>query len=49
MSPAVPKLIERQFQKQNTSYFDQFLSKFLCDYRKCYSTQTALILTLEKW
>ena len=36
-------------QKQIISYIDQFLSKFLCGYRKGYSTQTALISMLEKW
>ena len=29
------------FQKQTISYADQFLSNFLCGYRKGYSTQTA--------
>ena len=43
------KFFERQLQKQIRSYIDQFLSKFICGYRKGYSTQTALISMLEKW
>ena len=43
------KIFERQLQKQIISYIDQFLSKFLCGYRKGYSTQTALISMLEEW
>ena len=34
---------------KNKSNPDQFLSKFLCGYRKGYSIQTALISMLEKW
>ena len=43
------KIFERQPKKQIISYTDQFLSNFLCGYRKGYSTQTALISMLEKW
>ena len=30
-------------------YIDQFLSKFLCGYRKGYGPHTALISMLQKW
>ena len=43
------KIFERQPKKQIISYTDQFLSNFLCGYRKGYSTQTTLISMLEKW
>ena len=41
-------MLERQLQKQIISRIDQFLPKFLCGYRKGYSTPTVLILMLEK-
>ena len=46
--PVVSKIFERQLQKQIISYIDQFLSKFLCGYRKSCGTQTALISMPEK-
>ena len=48
--PVVSKIFERQLQKKiKKSYIDQFLSKFLCGYRKGYSSQTSLTLMLEEW
>ena len=41
-------MLERQLQKQIISRIDQFLPKFICGYRKGYSTPTVLILMLEK-
>ena len=47
--PSVSKVFERLMQKQILNYIEQYLSPFLCGYRKGYSTQTALISLLEKW
>ena len=47
--PSVSKVFERLMQKQILTYIEQYLSPFLCGYRKGYSTQTALIALLEKW
>ena len=42
------KLIERILHNQISYYIDQYLSKFLCGYRKGYNSQHALIIMLEK-
>ena len=47
--PVVSKIYERIMQKQVLEYIDKHLSPHLCEYRKGYSTQTALISMLEKW
>ena len=47
--PSVSKVFERLMQKQILTYIEQYLSPFLCGYRKGYSTQAALIALLEKW
>ena len=44
--PTVSKIFKRLMQKQR-EYIDQFLSPFLCDYRKGFSTQTALVWLIE--
>ena len=36
-------------QKQISQYIDKFLSLFLCNYRKGFSNQTALLGLVEKW
>ena len=36
-------------QKQLISCIDQYLSPYLCGYRKGYNAQHALVLLLEKW
>ena len=36
-------------QKLIFQYVENFLSPFLCDYRKDFSTQTALLGLVEKW
>ena len=36
-------------QSQISGYVETYLSPFLCDYRKGYSPQHALIAMLEKW
>ena len=35
--------------KQIRFYIDQFLSPYMCDYRKGFSTQHALLSLIEKW
>ena len=47
--PTVSKIFERLMQKQISEYINQFLSAFLCGYRKGCSTQTALVWLIEKW
>ena len=47
--PVVSKIFDGQLQKQIMPYIYQFLSKFLCGYRKGYSTKTALISMLQIW
>ena len=47
--PVVSKVFERILQKQISSYFDQFLSPYLCGYRKGYNAQHALTAMIEKW
>ena len=47
--PVVSKLFERIIHKQINAYIDNFLSPYLCGFRKGYSTQQALISLIEKW
>ena len=47
--PTVSKIFEKLIQKQLVAYIDQYLSPFLCGYRKGYSPQTALVSLIEKW
>ncbi len=47
--PAVSKIFERIMQSQMVGYIDKHMSKYLCGFRKGYSTQHALISLLEKW
>ena len=39
----VPKICERIMHKQMSLHVDSFLSPYLCDYRKGFSTQEALL------
>ena len=41
-------IFEQSMQKQISEYINQFLSPFLCIYRKGFSTQTALVWLIEK-
>ena len=36
-------------QNQLGEHIDQFLSPFLCGYRKGFSTQTSLLALVERW
>ena len=47
--PTVSKIFEQLMQKQISEYINQFLSPFLCGYRKGFSTQTALVWLIKKW
>ena len=47
--PVVSKLFEGIMQNKLFPYLEDFLSPFLCGYRKGYSTQYALIGFIEKW
>ena len=45
--PAVSKIFERILAKQINNYIDQFLSKYLCGFRKGYNTQHTLLVMIE--
>ena len=47
--PSILKIFERILHRQVSSYFDQFLSTFMCGYRKGFSTQQALLSLIERW
>ena len=47
--PVTSKIFERILQKQLVSHINQFLSPFLCGYRKGFSAQQALLTLVEKW
>ena len=47
--PAISKIFERFLHTQIVTYMEEFLSPFLCGYRKGYSAQYALLAMLEKW
>ena len=47
--PLVSKVLEKLMQTQICSYVENYLSPFLCGYRKGYSAQHALLSMLQKW
>ena len=47
--PVVSKLFERIMQRQMISHIEEFLSPYLCGYRKGFNAQYALISMIEKW
>ena len=47
--PVVSKVLEKLMQTQMCSYVENYLSPFLCGYRKACSAQHALLSILEKW
>ena len=47
--PGVPVIFERLMHMQISFYIDQFLSSYICGYRKGFSTQHALFPLTEKW
>ena len=46
---SVSKIFERIIQRQFSSYIDEFLSPYLCGYRKGFNSQYALLSLTEKW
>ena len=46
--PTVSKIFERLMQKQISEYIKQFLSPFLCVYKKEFRIRTALVWLIEK-
>ena len=47
--PSASKIFERIIQKQFSNYVDEFLSPYLCVYRKGFNTQCTLLHFIEKW
>ena len=47
--PSISKIFERNMFDQISTYIDNHISKYLCGFRKGYSTQHCLIIMLEKW
>ena len=47
--PNISKIYERFLFKQISEYFEQFLSKYQCGFRKGFSAQNSLLSMLEKW
>ena len=47
--PSVSKIFERILYRQVSSYVDQFLSTFMCRYRKDFRRQQALLSLTERW
>ena len=49
--PSISKIFERIMQKQISDYIGKFISisPFLCEYRKGFSTQYALLTLIERW
>ena len=47
--PVVSNTYENIMQRQIISYIDNYLSPFLCRFRKGYSPQIALLSLIEKW
>ena len=47
--PVVSKVFERLLYKQMSLHVEEYLSPYLCGYRKGFSTQQALLSLLERW
>ena len=47
--PVVSKILERLLYKQMSSHIEEYLSPYLCGYRKGFSTQQAFLPLLERW
>ena len=45
----ISKVHEKFMFKQRSEYFESFLSKYQCGFRKGYSAQHCLLSMLEKW
>ena len=47
MLPALPKMYEKIYHAQISSFMENIFSKYLCGFRKGYSTQYCLLIMLE--
>ena len=47
--PVMSKVFERIMEQQIAPYMEEFMSPYLCGFRKDFSTQHALIALIEKW
>ena len=47
--PSVSKTFERILHRLVSSYVDQFLSIFMCGYRKGFSTKQTLFSLIKRW
>ena len=47
--PTISKIFERVMLTQITTYMNEYLSPYLCGYRKGFSAPTALSFLIEKW
>ena len=47
--PSISKIFEKLMQKPVYGFINNFLSPYLCDYRKGFSTRLALLSLMEKW
>ena len=47
--PVASKVFERLLHKQLGLYVEEYLSPYLCGYRKGFSTQQGLLSLLERW
>ena len=47
--PNISNVFEKLMQKQIKDYISNFFSPYLCGYRKGFSTQLALLSSIEKW
>ena len=47
--PSISKIFERDMYEQIVLYFENFLSPFLCGFRKGFSTQHCLTVMPERW
>ena len=47
--PVMSKVFERIMEKKIAAYMEEFMSPYLCGFRKGFSTQHALIALIEKW
>ena len=46
---AISKIFEKLMQKQIVGYIENFLSPYLCGYRKSFSTLRGLLALIENW
>ena len=47
--PVISKVFEKLMQNQINLHIETFLSPYLCDYRKGFNSQHALISLIERW